>query len=276
MIRLITDSSADLPKELIDKYNISVVPLIINLEGKEYLEGVNISPQEFFDKMFASKELPKTSQPSPLIFANTFKELANVNDELICLTISSGLSGTYQSALLGTELSNVKVTVFDTLGGSLAHGIQLIKVAQLIEKGFTMDYIVDKLIEYRENTNILILLDNLTNIVKGGRLTKFQGSIASILNIKLLLEGVHGKVELLEKIRGRKKFLKRVLDIIAERKEDFSHTIFGITHTGNIEDAEFLKEEIIKRFKPKEVIINYMGATMGTYAGENGMILSFC
>jgi DegV family protein with EDD domain len=158
--------------------------------------------------MFANKELPKTSQPSPSIFANTFKELANGDDELLCLTISSGLSGTYQSALLGAELSNVKVTVFDTLGGSLAHGIQLIKAAQLIDKGFTMDYIIDKLINYRENTNILILLDTLTNRVKGGRLTKFEGSIASILNIKLILEGIQGKVELLEKVRGRKKFLK--------------------------------------------------------------------
>lgn len=276
MVRLITDSSADLPKELIEKYNISVVPLTINLEGKEYLEGVDISSQEFFQRMFSSKELPKTSQPSPATFANSFKELSTKDDDLLCLTISSGLSGTYQSACLGADISNTKVEVFDTLGGSLAHGIQLIKAAQLAEEGLPVGSIVDKLKEYRKNTNILILLDTLENIVKGGRLTKFQGTIASILNIKVILEGIHGEVKVIEKVRGRKKFFERVLSIISERKDNFSDTIFGITHTGNIDDAEFLKDEIIKRFNPKEVIINYMGATMGTYAGKSGMILSFC
>ncbi|PLR84850.1 DegV family protein [Bacillus sp. V33-4] len=274
MIKIITDSSADLPKELLDRYDVAVVPLKIQLENEEFLEGINLTPKEFFVKMFSSSELPKTSQPSPAAFAEVFNKFEE-NVELLCLTISSGLSGTYQSALLGKDISNRNVTVFDTLAGSLSHGLQVIRAAELAEKGHAMEEIIENLAEYRKNMNILILLDTLENIVKGGRLSRFQGSVAKILNIKVILEGINGVVEMKEKIRGTKKFHKKTIEIISERKADFSDTIFGITHTGNEDDAELMRQEIIQNFNPKDVIVHYMGATMGTYAGKNGMIISF-
>lgn len=274
MLQIITDSSADLPEDIIEKYNIHVVPLTVTIDESDYEEGVTITPQEFYKKMFSSRELPKTSQPSPSKFAKVFNELAE-KGELLCLTISSGLSGTYQSACIARDMLNVKVTVFDTLAGSLGHGIQIIKAAEMAAEGFSLNKIVEKLKEYREQMNILILLDTLENIVKGGRLSKFQGSIAKILDIKILLHGIEGKVEILEKIRGKKKFLERTIEVIGERRKDFSDTVFGITHLDNIEDAEYLKRVIIERYNPKDVIINYMGATMGTYAGKGGLIVSF-
>jgi DegV family protein with EDD domain len=275
MIKIISDSSADLPIELLDKYDITFVPLTVTIEDQDYLEKVDLTQEEFFTKMFSTDDLPKTSQPSPASFAEVFSQFGP-DTEILCLTISSGLSGTYQSACIGKELSNTKVTVFDTLAGSLGHGLQIIRAAELAKQGSTVEEIVADLTEYRENMNILVLLNTLENIVKGGRLSKFQGSLAKILNIKVLLERVEGgKVEIFEKIRGKKKFQKRVLDVIEERGTDFSTTIFGITHTGNIEEVEALKQEIIQRFHPKEVIVNYMGATMGTYAGKDGMIISF-
>ncbi|MFF2447015.1 DegV family protein [Neobacillus sp. NPDC058068] len=276
MIKIITDSSADLPKELIEQYDITLVPLTVTIGEHDYLEKVDLTPKEFFTKMFSSDVLPKTSQPSPASFADAFTKYDDSDTDILCLTISSGLSGTYQSACIGKELSNSKVTVFDTLAGSLGHGLQIIRAAELAGQGHTIDEIVEELIAYRDNMNILVLLDTLENIVKGGRLSKFQGSLAKILNIKVILERVSGgKVEILEKIRGKKKFHKRVLEIIQERGTDFSNLTFGITHTGNVEDAEAIKQELIERFHPKEVIISYMGATMGTYAGKDGMIISF-
>jgi DegV family protein with EDD domain len=274
MLQLITDSSADLPKDLLEKYNISVVPLTIHLEGKEYQEGVDITPQDFAQKMLHSTELPKTSQPTPTAFANMFKALSD-KGQLLCLTISSGLSGTCQSACLAKEMSGTDATIFDTLSGSLGHGLQVLKAAKLAAQGLSLEKILEALKEYRSNMNVLILLNTLENIVKGGRLSKFQGSIAKILDIKVLLEGIDGKVELLEKIRGKRKLLQRTLEMIGERKKDFSEVVFGITHLDNPEDAEYLKNEIIKRFHPKEVLINYMGATMGTYAGKGGVIVSW-
>ncbi len=275
MIHIITDSSADLPKDLLDKFNISVVPLSVRIDEKEYFEGIDLTPQEFYEKMFSTDHLPKTSQPSPSIFSDAFSSLVDQDDEVLCFTISSHLSGTYQSACLGKELSQAKVTVFNTLGGSLGHGLQVLKAAELAKAGYTLNEIIQELEEYRDKMNILILLDTLENVVKGGRLSKFQGSIAKVLNIKVILEGVKGEIEVLEKVRGNKKFLKRALDIIGERKDDFSETIFGITHTGNFDDIEFLKSEITARYNPKDIIVNYMGATMGTYAGKSGIIVSF-
>ncbi|PLR75184.1 hypothetical protein CU633_22485 [Bacillus sp. V3-13] len=106
-------------------------------------------------------------------------------------------------------------------------------------------------------------------------MSRFQGSVAKILNIKVILEGINGIVEMKEKIRGTKKFHKRAIEIIGEREADFSNIIFGVTHTDNEDDAEMMRQEIIQKFKPKDVIVHYMGATMGTYAGKNGMIISF-
>ena len=276
MIQIVTDSSADIPVDLLKKYNIHVVPLSVKVDDSDYLEGIDITPKEFYQKMFASVELPKTSQPTPAKFANLFSTLSENNADILCLTISSRLSGTYQSACLGNDLSNTNATIFDTLGGSLGHGLQVLKAAELAEQDLTLQDIKQELIKMREKMNILILLDNLTNVVKGGRLSKFQGSVAKVLNIKVVLEGVKGEIEVVEKVRGNKRFLKRALDIISERKEDFSKTTFGITHTGNFNDVEFLKDELEERFNPKQIIINYMGATMGTYAGKGGTIISFC
>lgn len=274
MIQLVTDSSADLPKELLDEYDISVVPLVINIDGQEYLEGIDITPQEFYEKMMDAHELPHTSQPSPEAFATTFKALSE-KGQILCLTISSGLSGTYQSACIGKELSGQDVTVFDTLAGSLGHGLQLIAAGKLVRQGLSLDKILKFLDEARKRNNILILLDTLENIIKGGRLSKIQGSIAKILDIKVLLEGIDGKVEVIEKVRGKGRFLPRAIEIIGERKRDFSDTVFGITHLNNFKDVMFLKEQIMKRYSPKDIIINYMGATMGTYAGKGGIIISF-
>ena len=276
MIKIITDSSSDLPEELIEQYDITVVPLTVTIGDQEYLEKVNLTSKQFFTKMFSTDVLPKTSQPSPASFAETFSRFVGTDTELLCLTISSGLSGTYQSACMGKELSNANVTVFDSLAGSLGHGLQIIRAAELAKQGYTIEEILKDLTDYREKMNILVLLDTLDNIVKGGRLSKFQGSLAKILNIKVILERVDGgKVEILEKIRGKKKSQRRALEIIQERGNDFSGVTFGITHTGNEEDAETIRQELIRQFHPKEVIVNYMGATMGTYAGTGGMIISF-
>ncbi|QAT39889.1 DegV family protein [Clostridium sp. JN-9] len=274
MVRLVTDSSADLPEEFLKKYHIAVVPLNIYIQGKEFKEGKNITSKEFFNKMFSSDEIPKTSQPSPLAFANAFKQFSK-DDEILCLTISSGLSGTYQSACVGKGMCDLSVTVFDTLAGSLGHGILILKAAELALKGLNVNEIVNELNSCLKSMNILILLNTLENIVKGGRLSRFQGSIAKILNLKILLQGVHGKVVLIGKTRGKKKFLNKVLNVIGERKKDFSDTVFGITHVDNLADVEYIRNEIINRFHPKDIIINDMGATMSTYAGKGGMIISF-
>lgn len=225
--------------------------------------------------MAASPTLPRTSQPAPALYSKVFSELAK-QGEILCLTISSKLSGSYSSANLGKELSgNPEVVVFDTEGGSLGHGLQVTQAAQMAQAGFAMDQILTKLTNYRKEMQILILLDTLENIVKGGRISRFQGSLAKILHIKAILHNVEGDVEFLEKIQGRNKSLRRVIDLVGELCTDISNRVIGITHVDNLPDAEFLAQELEKRYHPKEIIIHYMGATIATYAGESGLIIAF-
>lgn len=275
MIKIVTDSSADIPNSLIEKYQIKVVPLTVRIDGQEYEEGVNLTPYAFYQKMYSSQELPKTSQPTPNLFSKQFQQLAD-QGETLCLTISSKLSGSYQSACLGKELSgNNQVTVFDTLAGSLGHGLQVLMAAEMGRNGISLDKILDRLEKYREEMKFLILLNSLENIVKGGRLSRFQGSLAKLLNIKVILHNVEGAAEIFEKVRGQHHALQRLLDIAGERCADFSDRVVGITHVDNLEDANYLASEIQKRYQPKDILINQMGPAIATYAGKAGIIVAF-
>jgi DegV family protein with EDD domain len=275
MIHVVTDSCADLPDDLLQRYNIRVVPLSIRVNGREYVEGVNITPQEFYREMASSAELPKTSQPSPSQFAKIFEELSGTG-KILCLTISSKLSGSFGSANLGKKVSgNLNVTVFDTFAASIGQGLQVLRAAELIQEGLPLNTVLSLLNRMREEMKFLILLDTLENIVKGGRLSRFQGSLAKLLNIKVILHNVQGKPEILEKIRGRNKTLERITELVGERCENFSNRIIGITHVNNLGDAEILAKEIKEIYQPREVIINEMGATISTYAGQAGLIIAF-
>lgn len=277
MLQIITDSAVDLPLEIIQEYNIHVVPLTVNIDGKEYTDGIDLSSQEFYQKMAVAKKLPKTSQPPVAAFSKIFRDLTS-KGELLCVNISSKLSGTYQTACLAKEMSGVDVTVFDSWAATMGQGLQVIKAARLAEKGFSRTEIINKLTQYRNNMTILILLDTLENIVKGGRLSKFQGSLAKLLNIKVLLTGVEGAVVMLDRVHGRKKALQRVMDIVSEKVQkakDIPVNMFGISHCNNNKDAEFLKKQIMEQFQPCDVVINDMGSTIATYAGKGGMVISF-
>ena len=153
MIQVITDSAADLPAEIVEKHNITVVPLTVYIDGKEYADGIDISTKEFYEKMAKTKELPKTSQPSAASFIKVFKEL-EAKGELLCINISSKLSGTYQTACLARKLSGVNVAVFDSWAATLGQGLQVIKAALLAEKGMSRDHIIQILTEYKKVTHI--------------------------------------------------------------------------------------------------------------------------
>lgn len=274
LLQIVTDSSCDLPQELLEEHNIRVVPLVVNIDDQLFREGMDITPLEFYERAAQSAKLPKTSQPAPAEFAAVFRELAAAGP-VLCLTISSGLSGTYQSACLGQELAGGDVTVFDTLAGSLGHGLQVLKACELAKAGRSALEVVAELDSYRNQMKILVLLDTLENIVKGGRLSKFQGSLAKILNIKVIAHNVAGEVVILEKVHGKQKFLKRVVQIISELCPDMSGRDVGITHYNNCADVEAIQLALQEQCHPRKFYINQMGPTMATYAGEGGMIISF-
>ena len=273
-LQVVTDSSCDMPKELLERYGISVVALEVDIDGEVFREGVDLTPREFYKKMARSAELPKTSQPSPAAFAEAFSE-RSARGPVICITISSGLSGTYQSACLGRDLSGADVTVFDSLTGSLGLGLQVLRACDLAKARRTADEVVAQLTRYRDEMTTLILLNTLENIVKGGRLSKFQGSLSKVLDIRVLLRDREGAVVLLEKVHGHRKLLHRAVQTACGVWPDMSGRDVGITHFNNAVDAEALRQALSEQCHPRDFIVNDMGSTMATYAGEGGMIVSF-
>jgi DegV family protein with EDD domain len=152
----------------------------------------------------------------------------------------------------------------------------VLKAANLAESGHTAQEIINELEKYRSEMNILILLNTLDNIVKGGRLSKFQGTLGKLLGIKILLHNdKEGKVVLQAKAQGKKKFMNMVLDKIVRLRSDMTSVDVGITHFNNLEDTEFIKRELSEKCHARSVLINDMGVTMATYAGDGGIIVSF-
>lgn len=277
MINIVTDSSCDLSEEYIQKHNIRVVPLYVRIDDEEYLDGVDITPREFYDKMYKSPKLPKTSQPSPVNFLKAFKESAEEGAKTLCITLTSRMSGTFQSANIAKNMSGLgdDVAVFDSLSATGGINLQIMQAVEMIKDGLNLNEIVEKLKKYRdEDMTMFALLNTLENVVKGGRLSKFQGAIGNFFNIKVILDIVDGTVVVADKLRGKKQLFERSFEKISERVSDFSKRVFFINHVDNWEDAELLKQEIIKRFNPKDVILGYMGPTISTYAGKGGIVIS--
>ncbi len=274
MLHVVTDSSCDLPRELIDRHGITIVPLSVDIDGEEFREGIDITPREFYAKMALSTQLPKTAAPSPGAFAEAFDTLSS-DGPVLCITISSKLSGTYQSACLGRDLSEREVIVFDSLTGSPGQGLQVVRACELAAQGSAIDDIVAELTTRRDEMTTLVLLNTLENIVKGGRLTRFQGSLSKALDIRLMLRDDDGAVVLMEKVHGHKRLLHRAVDTIHGSRPDLSDREVGITHFNNPADAEALRQALDEQCHPRGFVVNEMGSTMATYAGEGGLIVSF-
>lgn len=276
MIHIVSDSSCDLPDEYLAAHHIPIVPLTIIFPDAEYREKIDITPEEFYKKMTSSNTLPKTTQPSPAAFLKVFEETASPGDEILCITISSKLSGTFQSANVAKTMTSIPVTVFDSLAASSGHALQVMKAVDMRDKGCSMAEIVDALSEFRQHMTIFVYLQTLENIVKGGRITRFQGTVASIMNIKLICEGIEGEVVPLEKVRGNKRAVERLISLIGERGNgNLSNTTVCITHAQNLQDAELIKTEIINRYNCQNVLIYPVGPTVGAYTGIGGLVITF-
>lgn len=277
-IRIVTDSSCDLPAEFIERHNIEIVPLTVRVSGKEYTEGVSITPAEFAVEMSSSTELPKTSQPTPQVFLEAFGKAvqsAGAAAEVLCITLSSKLSGTFQSALIAQRMHEGKVMVVDSLSGSLGLGLMVLEAHRLSETGAKIHEIRDYLHELREKMTVLVGLDTLENAVKGGRIKKVQSAVAQILRLKFFVHTVEGRVEVCGRARGKAGIIATFLDSMAAKGVDFHDRLVGIAHVANLADAEKLAEAIRERFAPKEIITVPMGSTIATYAGIGALLLAY-
>lgn len=276
-IRLITDSAADLPKDYVLQHNIEVMPLKIRFGEETFTDGVDMDTNTFYEKMSTSQLLPVTSLPSPQAFKDLFEKDGN-GCSILCITISSATSGTYQSALLAAnEINHTEIEVIDSLNISMGTGLLVMRANDLISMGLSLQEIKEDILSFRHTLNTFIAIDNLENVIKGGRISNWKGSIAQFLNIKPILNiAPDGSLKALDYVRGRKNQLKKVIQRIKATDKEISNNRFVILHAkAPLHELQYLEEEISRIFNPKEIMIGELGPVMGSHGGFGAIGFAF-
>ena len=273
-IKIITDGSCDLSHEVLNKFNINVVPLGVSFGEEHYTAGVDIDNKEFYAKMKESKELPKTFCPSP---ENFCKEYQCEEDKIIVIALSSKLSGTYNSASLARDLylsehKEKDIRVIDSMTGSIGAGLLLIKAAKMISEGKDIDEIVEAIENLKEKISFYGTLETLENAIKGGRINPLAGKIIGALNFKAIVQIKDGVVKPIDKARGESNSIKKVANYITSSIEDTKDKILCLMHAKCPEKAHKLLSIIEKTHKFDEVYISEVGPVMGTYTSEGAVL----
>ena len=273
-IKIITDGSCDLSHEVLNKFNINVVPLGVSFGEEHYTAGVDIDNKEFYAKMKESKELPKTFCPSP---ENFCKEYQCEEDKIIVIAFSSILSGTYNSASLARDLylsehKEKDIRVIDSMTGSIGAGLLLIKAAKMISEGKDIDEIVEAIENLKEKISFYGTLETLENAIKGGRINPLAGKIIGALNFKAIVQIKDGVVKPIDKARGESNSIKKVANYITSSIEDTKDKILCLMHANCPEKAHKLLSIIEKTHKFDEVYISEVGPVMGTYTSEGAVL----
>lgn len=272
-IKIITDSTADLPKEIIEKYNIDVLPLIVYFGDEGYKDGVEIQLEEFLEKMKSSETFPTTSQIIPQRFYECYKKYLQDGYKIISLHLSSKLSGTYESACMAKEMLETEdIVVINSNNVTAGLGILVMKACRLVEEGLTIREIEREIISAVPHVKSILAFDTLENLVKGGRISKTAGAIGSLLGIKPILAVDDGEMVVMDKVRGSKKALKTILDYFEKIGNQKDEPVM-LLHVKNKDILETLRENIAG--KSLSVIECEVGCVVGTHAGIGACGLFF-
>ena len=232
-VYIVTDSTADLTEEEVKQFEISIVPMNISIDDENYIDGVTITKEEFKEKMIASAELPKTSQPSIGRFVEVYDELGKNGDSVISIQMMRSISGTVDAARQAADITETNVTVVDSDFTSRSMGMIVKEAAKAAQDGKTVEEILEIIEDAKKRTTLYLTVVNLDNLIKGGRISQLMGMFSNLLNIKLFLQVINGKIEIIQKGRGLKSLQKKY-DEIFEQMKSAPKGIqeIGIMHAG--------------------------------------------
>lgn len=276
-INIIADSSCEIDGKLKNETGGNIVPLNLLLGDKQYIDDDTLDINTFLQDMKNSPVAPKSASPSPQDFLNRFNDAENT----FIVTLSSKISGTYNSAIIAKDMfleinSSKFVHVFDSLSASIAETLIVLKIHELAKKNLKNYEIVNKVSSYIKEMKTFFLLESLDHLIKSGRINRLSGALASLLSIKPIMGNTkEGTIDLVEKVRGSKKSFSRLVDLIGEKGTKLEDKILGIAHCNALEKAESFKAEVLKKYNFKDVIILEMGPTISAYADEDGLLIAF-
>jgi DegV family protein with EDD domain len=267
-IKIICDSLSDIPKELIDKYDIEVVPLTVILDDKEYKDGVDISNDEFYKILREQNAYPKTSQATYPQFKEVFEKYVNEGRKILYIAGSSVATGTYQSAVLAKNDIDGEIYTYDSQTFSYVIGILVVKAAELAQQGKDIDEILDEIKVLREKTYVLFSVDTLEYLQKGGRISSTKAAIGSILNIKPILDIKNGLVSPVCQVRGKKHVISKMIELIKENcGTDLTNQVICIGYSDDFKERDALTQVVKEEFNPKEILYFQIGTCVGSHAG---------
>ena len=276
-LAVITDSSAFLQAEALRKEDLFVLDIPVNIDGQEYVEGVNLTAQEFYEKMASASELPKTSQPSIAKLDEILSSLkAKGYTHALGLFLSSGISGFYQNIqYMKDEFEGLTIAFPDTRITSAPLGYMAESVFKWVEQGDGFESILDKVTEQIENTSAFIMVDDLDHLVKGGRLSNGAAILGNLLSIKpILYFNDQGVIEVYEKVRTEKKATKRLVEIVKEATAIGNYQI-TVIHGNAPQKAADLRQLLIDGGVATDVSIATFGSVIGTHLGEGSIALGY-
>ncbi|KHF39820.1 DegV family protein [Halalkalibacter okhensis] len=270
-IKIVTDSTADIPAELAEQLGITVVPLnVIFSEAESYEDGVTLTADDFYKKVKASNTIPSTSQPTPYQFEEVYRSLLNEGEgQIISIHLSSKMSGTYQAATIAKQSmdEDEAILVIDSKRASYAIGIMVVEITKLVNNGHSLEQCQERLDALLHDTNVFFMVDTLEYLQKNGRIGKASAVFGSMLKIKPILSLTEdGEVYPFEKARGQKKAMNRIVEILKE-KYGSNPVHVGISHAVNEPLAKEMIERIKAEFDVKSDIITSIGAVIGSHVG---------
>ncbi|HEY42830.1 MAG TPA: DegV family protein [Anaerolineae bacterium] len=276
-IAIVTDSLASMPEELINQYDIKVAPQVLIWGEETFLDGVDISPKEFYARLETSKLMPTTSQATLASFKEIFEPLVAEGRPILAIVGSSKLTATMNSAEQAKALfPDATIEVVDSLDVAMSMGFQVLAAARAVEEGKTFEQVVELARKAHEHTGVMFVVDTLEFLHRGGRIGGAKRLLGTALSLKPLLELQEGRVEAVENIRTKHKAYKRLLEVIEGRLAGQSNVRIAGLHAAAEQDARALLEEAKNRCNPMEVIWSEVTPVVGTHAGPGTVGLAYC
>jgi DegV family protein with EDD domain len=274
---IVTDSTADIPKDLTEKYRIKVVPLYVNFEDKSYLDnGVDITSKQYYEKLKNVKKQPTTSQPTPSDFVKAYGELLKENDSIVSIHISKKMSGTFSSAdMARKELSDKDIEVIDSELVHMPLGILVIKAAELSQEGKSKEEILKAVNDLKQKVTVLFIPSTLKYLIMGGRIGRAKGLIASVLEIRPILTLHMGEVTQFKTTRRFSQAKNELINSIKNMVKDTGKLMVIVSDSDAKEEGDEMAERIKETFHPKQIMRAEIGAIVGNNVGPGALAVTF-
>jgi DegV family protein with EDD domain len=269
-VTIVTDSSADLPDSVLDRYGIALVPLQVMFGSSTFRDRVELKPEEFYRRLRGTVELPTTSQPAPAAFIQAFRDARQEADEVVAVLLGSNLSGTFASAQAAIRAGGVQgVHLVDTRLASLGVGLLALRGAELAEMGWSGERIAAELTRLRSRSGMLLTVDRYDNLLRSGRISRGKAWLAGMLDVKPILSfDSDGRVVPVERVRGRENLEVRALALLDERLTPRPRKLrFGVAHADAPDAAERIRAALVEKYQPQDCFVTLATGVLGTHVG---------